>query len=372
MNTPRRNGVPIPAGGAFLAADALHKSFRNTAAVADVSFALNRGEFFSLLGPSGCGKSTLLRMLAGLEAPDRGTIRIEGVDITRTPPWERPVNMMFQSYALFPHLTVKDNVAYGLRRQRMGTADLQKRVHEMLALVQMEPLAKRRPHELSGGQRQRVALARALARHPKLLLLDEPLAALDKKLREQTRLELKRIQREVGIAFVLVTHDQDEAMSLSDRIAVMERGRIVQLGTPAEIYRRPASRWVAEFVGDINLCEGRATSHYDGHQIIEPHGSGLRLRVRLTETLAPGTAVTLGVRPEDIKVAPGPHPDGRNEIEGIVTAVSYFGSSMLCHVQTPAGVWRALTNEPGADPTQLLQKRVSLSFSPDTALLLPS
>jgi putrescine transport system ATP-binding protein len=350
----------------------LHKSFGNTAAVVDVSLSLARGEFFSLLGPSGCGKSTLLRLFAGLEAPERGTIRLEGVDFTRTPPWERPVNMMFQSYALFPHLNVKDNIAYGLRRQRMQPTELQKRVREMLALVQMESLGSRRPHELSGGQRQRAALARALARHPKLLLLDEPLAALDKKLREQTRLELKRIQREVGIAFILVTHDQEEAMALSDRIAVMDQGRIVQIGPPAEIYRRPANRWVAEFVGDINLCEGRAAGHYDGHQVVEFQGSSLRLRLRRPEALANGTALMFGVRPEDIRLTSGPHPDGRNEIEGIVNAVSYFGPSVLCHVQTPAGVWRALTSETGIEPTQLLQKRVSLSFAPDAALLFPS
>src|SRR6266436_8029796 len=223
------------------------KHFGTTAAVEDVSLTVERGELFALLGPSGCGKTTLLRMIAGLKAPDSGRIVIDGVDITAVPPYARPINMMFQSYALFPHMDVVGNIAFGLRQERMDRRRRAARVEEMLALVQMSDFARRRPHELSGGQRQRVALARALAKMPKLLLLDEPLAALDRKLRAETRLELIGIQERVGTSFLFVTHDQEEALGLASRIAVMDRGELVQIGTPAEIYERPRSRFVADF-----------------------------------------------------------------------------------------------------------------------------
>ena len=242
--------------GAFLRIEGVSKRFGSITAVDDVSLDIARGEFFALLGPSGCGKTTLLRMLAGFETPSAGVLLLEDVDLAALPPYRRPVNMMFQSYALFPHMTVAGNVAFGLRQDRVPKAEIAARVEEALALVELSPLARRKPHQLSGGQRQRVALARSLVKRPKLLLLDEPLAALDKKLREQTQFELMAIQQRVGITFVIVTHDQDEAMTVADRIAVMDRGRIAQVDTPSAIYEAPRSRYVAEFIGDVNIFEG--------------------------------------------------------------------------------------------------------------------
>jgi putrescine transport system ATP-binding protein len=229
------------------------KSFGGIAAVDGVDMEIAAGEIFCLLGPSGCGKTTLLRMIGGFEAPDRGTIELDGADVTGVPPWARPVNTVFQSYALFPHLSVARNVRFGLETLAMTDAERDARVAEMLALVKLAGVAERKPGKLSGGQRQRVALARALARHPKVLLLDEPLSALDRKLREETRLELVELQARLGIAFVFVTHDQDEAMAISDRVGVMEKGKIVQIAPPSELYERPATRFVAEFVGRVNL-----------------------------------------------------------------------------------------------------------------------
>src|SRR5437667_8131822 len=239
------------------------KRFGAVTAVDRVFLSIERGEFFALLGPSGCGKTTLLRLIAGFETPNEGRIVIDGADVTAVPPYARPVNMMFQSYALFPHLDVAGNIAFGLRQEGMPRRRRAARVAEMLALVQMTGFAKRRPHELSGGQKQRVALARALAKMPKLLLLDEPLSALDRKLREETRLELTGIQQRVGITFLVVTHDQEEALSVASCVAVMDRGRVVQTGAPAEIYERPASRLVADFVGAVNLFEGEVTAGFN-------------------------------------------------------------------------------------------------------------
>src|SRR6266702_6861518 len=241
----------------LLRTEGVTKRFGTFRAVDDLSLDIRAGEFFALLGPSGCGKTTLLRMLAGFETPDEGRILLGGRDIAPVLPHERPVNMMFQNYALFPHLNVRDNIAFGLKRAGMSRAAIGTRVAEMVALVKLDGMEKRKPDQLSGGQKQRVALARSLARRPKVLLLDEPLAALDKKLRESTQLELKDLQQRLATTFVIVTHDQDEAMALADRIAVMDRGRIAQVGTPTEIYERPSSRWVAGFVGNVNLIEGR-------------------------------------------------------------------------------------------------------------------
>src|SRR5437773_2840378 len=239
------------------------KRFGALPAVDRVSLSIERGEFFALLGPSGCGKTTLLRLIAGFETPDAGHIVIDGVEVTALPPYARPVNMMFQSYALFPHMDVAGNIGFGLRQERMDRRRRAARVEEMLALVQMTGFGRRRPYELSGGQKQRVALARALAKMPKLLLLDEPLAALDRKLREETRLELMGIQERVGTTFLVVTHDQEEALGLASRIAVMNRGELVQIGTPAEIYERPRSRFVADFVGAVNLFDGRLINAFN-------------------------------------------------------------------------------------------------------------
>src|SRR3977135_4411941 len=253
------------------------KRFGAFTAVDDLTLEINEREFFALLGPSGCGKTTLLRLLAGFEAPDEGRVVLEEQDLAGVPPYRRPVNMMFQSYALFPHLTVVGNVAFGLKQDGLPKGEIAARVDAMLALMQLSGFGGRRPDQLSGGQRQRVALARSLAKRPKVLLLDEPLAALDRKLREETRFELKDLQQRLATTFVIVTHDQDEAMALADRIAVMDRGRIAQVGTPTEIYERPSSRWVANFVGNVNLIEGRVRQVYPGFVTIEREG--LRLRV---------------------------------------------------------------------------------------------
>src|SRR6185312_6083588 len=248
----------------LLRIEAVEKSFGTVRAVDRLSLDIGAGEFFALLGPSGCGKTTLLRLLAGFETPDQGRILLGGEDIAKVLPHQRPINMMFQNYALFPHLNVRDNIAFGLRRARMPRAEIRARVAEMVALVKLEGLEKRKPDQLSGGQRQRVALARSLARRPLVLLLDEPLAALDRKLRESTQLELMELQRRLGLTFIIVTHDQEEAMTVADRIGVMDKGRLEQVATPRALYEAPRSRWVAGFVGDINLFEGRVEAREDG------------------------------------------------------------------------------------------------------------
>src|SRR6202163_4722581 len=254
----------------LLRIEAVAKKFGVLRAVDRLSLDIRAGEFFALLGPSGCGKTTLLRMLAGLETPDEGRILLNGRDIAQVLPHRRPVNMMFQNYALFPHLNVRDNIAFGLKRAGMSASDIGTRVAEMVTLVKLEGLEKRKPDQLSGGQKQRVALARSLARRPRVLLLDEPLAALDKKLRESTQLELMELQRRLGMTFVIVTHDQEEAMTVADRIGVMDSGRLEQVATPRELYEAPASRWVAEFVGDINLFEGQIEPRASGHLAMAP------------------------------------------------------------------------------------------------------
>jgi len=259
--------------------ESINKTFGAFTAVDSVNLRIYKGEMFALVGASGCGKTTLLRMLAGFASPSTGRILIEDVDMTKVPPHERPVNMMFQSYALFPHMTVEENVGYGLRRMMLDKPVKAKRIQEALEMVQLAPLAKRKPHQLSGGQRQRVALARALIRRPKVLLLDEPLSALDKKLREQTQFELMNIQSQVGITFVFVTHDQDEAMALSTRIAVMNRGQVVQVGTPSEIYEFPQTRFVADFIGTTNLFEGTVSGGEPGHIIVRSAEAGCDLIV---------------------------------------------------------------------------------------------
>src|SRR5438094_1383851 len=287
---------------ALLEIIAASKRFAATVAVGDVSLSVERGEFFALLGPSGCGKTTLLRLIAGFETPDSGQILIDGVGMNAVPPYARPVNMMFQSYALFPHLDVAGNIAFGLKQEGMERRRRDARVSEMLALVQMSDYARRRPHELSGGQKQRVALARALAKMPKLLLLDEPLAALDRKLREETRLELTGIQERVGTTFLVVTHDQEEALGLASRIAVMRHGKLVQTGTPTEIYERPLSRFVADFVGAVNLFEGTLVAGFNTLALAIP---GIESPVPLPEpiSLPVGSAAALAVRPEKLRLS---------------------------------------------------------------------
>jgi putrescine transport system ATP-binding protein len=310
------------------------KRFGAAAAVDDVSLSVERGAFYGLLGPSGCGKTTLLRMIAGFETLDSGRIAIDGVDVTGLPPYSRPVNMMFQSYALFPHMDVAGNIAFGLRQERMDRRRIAARVAELLALVQMAGYARRRPHELSGGQRQRVALARALAKMPKLLLLDEPLAALDRKLRAETRLELVGIQERVGITFLVVTHDQEEALSMASCIAVMDRGRVVQTGAPAEIYERPASRFVADFVGEVNLFEGELTAGFNCLSLAVagcPESIPLPSGTQLPE----GAAVALVVRPEKLLLSRTP-PAGF-AIAATVSSIGYLGGGSMLHLTTDQG-----------------------------------
>ena len=295
----------------MLTLEGLSKSFSGHRAVDDVSLSVGEGELFALLGPSGCGKTTLLRMIGGFEVPDAGQVRLDGADITRVPPHRRPVNMMFQSYALFPHMTVAGNIGFGLQQEGLGKAAIHERVEELLTLVQLSGLGGRRPDQLSGGQRQRVALARALAKRPKLLLLDEPLSALDRKLREETRAELIGLQRRLGISFVLVTHDQEEALALADRIAVMLHGRVVQIGAPAEVYAHPANRSVAEFLGGINLLEATATR--DG-----VHVPMLDLSLATPHGAPEGSTVWLAIRPERVQLGEGP-------VAATVESVSFLG-----------------------------------------------
>ena len=322
----------------------LSKQFAGITAVDRVSLDILRGELFAILGSSGCGKTTLLRMLAGFEQPSAGRILIDGVDMTEVPPYERPVNLMFQSYALFPHMTVAGNVSYGLKKERLPAAQIDERVREMLALVKLEALAERKPDKLSGGQQQRVALARALIKRPKLLLLDEPLAALDKKLREHTQFELANLQYQLGTTFVVVTHDQDEAMVLASRIAVMAEGRIAQVGTPAEVYEYPASRHVASFVGNINLVEGRVRSSEAGCISLHCEALNADLTVQCDADVAaagdvaPGAALCIAVRPEKITIS-RTAPDGkdRNVLKGIVRDLGYFGDQSLYRVRLQSG-----------------------------------
>jgi putrescine transport system ATP-binding protein len=317
--------------------DQVSKRFGEFTAVDAVALKIYKGEMFALVGASGCGKTTLLRMLAGFATPSSGRILIDDADMTHVPPHERPVNMMFQSYALFPHMTVEENVGYGLRRLPLEKAERARRVDEALEMVQLQPLARRKPHQLSGGQRQRVALARALIRRPKVLLLDEPLSALDKKLREQTQFELMNIQYQVGITFVFVTHDQDEAMALSTRIAVMDKGQLVQVGTPAEIYEFPQSRFVADFIGTTNLFEGSVRNRADGHLLIDSTEAGCDLEVDELGAFAPGTRVWVSLRPEKIRLSKQPPAGMVNRLKGTVWELGYLGNRSTYRVKTETG-----------------------------------
>ena len=322
----------------FLCTDRLVKRFDAVAAVDDVSLAIRKGEIFALLGPSGCGKSTLLRMLAGFEAPSAGAVLLDGVNIASMPPYERPINMMFQSYALFPHLSVWDNIAFGLRREGLPKAEISERVEGMLRLVQLTAFAKRKPHQLSGGQQQRVALARSLAKRPQLLLLDEPLGALDKKLREQTQFELVNIIEAVGVTCVMVTHDQEEAMTMASRIAVMRQGRVLQVGTPREIYEQPNCRFVADFIGNVNLFEGQLQHTAPDRCDISSADGVVSLAQRISGTNYPaGTVVSVAVRPEKIHIAKSRPQVSDNLFTGKVLEIAYFGSYSTFIVEMPSG-----------------------------------
>jgi putrescine transport system ATP-binding protein len=336
------NNTSRPASEApYLRIEGVEKRFsaEGPAAVDGVSIDVARGEFFALLGPSGCGKTTLLRMLAGFEKPNRGRILIDGVDMAGVAPYARPVNMMFQSYALFPHMSVAQNVGFGLRQEGVAKAEIADRVGKMLDLVKLGRLASRKPLQLSGGEKQRVALARALIKEPKLLLLDEPLTALDRKLREETRYELVRIQQRVGITFLMVTHDQEEAMSMASRIAVMSQGRVAQLGPPETVYERPDSRFVADFIGAVNLFDG-AVASADGRRLtIACAEAGGTMIVEHERTLAAGTKVAVAIRPEKlaVDVEGGAGEGADNKFPGIVRDVAYRGEASTYVIELPTG-----------------------------------
>ena len=338
-------GADRPEDASFLRIDKLTKRFGDVFAVDEVSIAIQKGEIFALLGSSGCGKSTLLRMLAGFETPSSGAITLEGAQIAALPPYKRPINMMFQSYALFPHLTVWDNIAFGLKRDGMSKDDIAQRVEAMLQLVQLGRFAKRKPHQLSGGQQQRVALARSLAKRPKLLLLDEPLGALDKKLREQTQFELVNIIKQVGVTCVMVTHDQEEAMTMADRIAVMSHGQFLQVGHPTEIYETPSCKFVADFIGNVNLFKGTVEVDERDHVIVASPECRHYISHGITGTT--GMEVHVAIRPEKICLQATPPTlaerefaaeDGLNCAHGTITGIAYFGSYTLYHVRLDSGL----------------------------------
>jgi putrescine transport system ATP-binding protein len=327
-----------PQAEAHVRIQGVSKRFGGFIAVDNISVDIFKGEFYSLLGPSGCGKTTLLRMLAGFEQPSSGQILLEGEDMSAVPPYQRPVNMMFQSYALFPHMSVEKNIAFGLKQDKLPKAEIKQRVTDMLELVQLGEFATRKPHQLSGGQRQRVALARSLVKKPKMLLLDEPLGALDKKLRGRTQFELVNIQEELGITFVIVTHDQEEAMTVSTRIAVMDHGRIVQVATPTEIYEFPNSRYVAEFIGDVNTFEGRvAVDSADGMEI-ESRDAGCGVRAGHGVDVPTGATVWVAIRPEKLHISREQPPDPAwNCMTGVVWDIGYLGNQSIFHVKLDNG-----------------------------------
>ena len=380
-DSPQFASQTVP-GTPLLRIDAVAKKFGPFRAVDALSLDIHAGEFFALLGPSGCGKTTLLRMLAGFETPDEGRILLNGSDIAQIPPHQRPVNMMFQNYALFPHLSVRDNISFGLKRAQMPAAEIEARVAEMVALVRLEGMEKRKPDQLSGGQRQRVALARSLARRPQLLLLDEPLAALDKKLRESTQVELMELQRRLGLTFIVVTHDQQEAMTMAGRIGVMDAGRLQQVATPRELYEAPNSRWIAEFVGDINLIEGRLDASGDSYPTVARRlaiATGQAGTIYVAEPRQPLTRSDLcvAIRPEKVKLSRRvPASDDQravNRLEGEVTDVGYLGGITSYKIRLDSG---AMLRASVANTARLdvdaygINQRVVAWFSPEDCVVL--
>ena len=362
-----------PAARPLVRFDRVSKHFGAIAAVDRLSVDIFAGEFFALLGPSGSGKTTLLRLLAGFEVPEEGRIVLDGADLAATPPYRRPTNMMFQNYALFPHLDVQQNIAFGLKQEGMPKRQIAARVAEMLALVKLEGFERRRPDQLSGGERQRVALARSLAKSPKVLLLDEPLAALDKKLRGETQFELIELQAKLGTAFVIVTHDQEEAMTLAHRMAVMERGRIVQVGTPVEIYERPNSRYVAEFVGEVNLLQGRLEA-VGADQAEIRRDVGIALRVARPVEATPGATIWVALRPENMRIGRERPAEPRdNALAGTVVDVGYLGSLSVYKVRLDDGTLMKASmgnQHRSIGPAFARGDRVWLSWPPEAAIVL--
>ncbi|HET7686917.1 MAG TPA: ABC transporter ATP-binding protein [Candidatus Limnocylindria bacterium] len=357
--------------------DRVTKRFGDVVAVDDLTLDIERGEFFSLLGPSGCGKTTTLRMIGGFEEASAGTIYLGDADVTNLPPFKRDVNTVFQSYALFPHLSIYENIAFGLRRRKVHDGEVRHQVAAMLELVELPGFEHRKPNQLSGGQQQRVALARALVNHPQVLLLDEPLGALDLKLRKQMQIELKRIQSEVGITFIYVTHDQEEAMTMSDRIAVMRHGRIEQLGPPEELYERPRTDFVAGFLGVSNLLDGEITERGDRLVAIRL-ADGTVLRAPSTSTNG-ASHVRIGVRPEKLRVAAGDHEpegasNGLNRLDGTILDASYIGVSTQYLVETPAGqrlvVYAQNLDTSGAAEALADGQRVRLTWRPEHTFVI--
>ncbi|MCR9123935.1 MAG: ABC transporter ATP-binding protein [Phyllobacteriaceae bacterium] len=374
LGNVRRSFTPWADGSAkpYIAFENVTKRFGDFTAVDNLTMHVYEREFFSLLGPSGCGKTTLLRMLAGFEEPTSGDIFLDGQPLKGVPPHKRPVNMMFQSYALFPHLTVADNIAFGLKQEGMEKGAVAERVDQMLKLVKLEQFAKRKPHQLSGGQRQRVALARSVAKRPKLLLLDEPLGALDKKLREETQFELMDLQEQLGLTFMIVTHDQEEAMTMSDRIAVMDAGIVVQTGTPGEIYEAPNTRYVADFIGNVNMFEGRITAIENGLAEMDAT-DGFGIRAIAQEGFKAGQHAWFAIRPEKVDVTRDKPDQDRNAVQGEVWDIAYLGGLTVFNVRLDSGaVIKAtvLNSERAVEDPIGYEERVWLSFDPDCGILL--
>jgi putrescine transport system ATP-binding protein len=375
LGSIRRSFAPWndPAAKPYISFENVTKVFGDFTAVDDLTLHIYEKEFFALLGGSGSGKSTLLRMLAGFDDPTSGRILLDGQDLRGIPPYKRPLNMMFQSYALFPHMTVEANVGFGLKQEGMPKGEIAARVAEMLKLVKLEQFARRKPHQLSGGQRQRVALARAVAKRPKVLLLDEPLGALDKKLREETQFELMDLQQSLGLTFIVVTHDQEEAMTMADRIAILDKGKLMQVARPAEIYEAPSSRFVAGFVGNVNMFEGTVASR-DAASARITGASGAEILVEnVAADAAAGNAVAFAIRPEKIKVS-SQRPEGAvNALEGEIYDLAYLGDMTVYHVRLSDGQVvkaSALNSARSSDDPLTWNDRAWISFRPDAGVVL--